>query len=49
MNGKKNLENLDQTCEDNDLGGFVLAGQGVLIPGLAKKRSGQPHIGKKSL
>lgn len=47
MNTEKELENFDQICEVNDLGEFVPAGLGVLIPGLAKKRAGRPRIGKK--
>ena len=41
------LEELDQWCEENDLGSLIPEGQGVMLPGLAKKRAGRPRIGKK--
>lgn len=41
------LEEIDRWCEENDLGKHIPEGQGDVIPGLAKKRSGRPRIGKK--
>jgi hypothetical protein len=33
------LEELDRWCEENDLGKIIPEGQGVLIPGLARRRA----------